>query len=117
MLFHPRLQGYMNKPIITYNNTVISYMSSKKVLGIDIIDNLTWHDHIRKLCKDLNKSYYIIKCLKDVVSAGIIKIIYFAYFQSKMKCGMIFWVTDSYSKKICLQKLVIQLMYGIKRCA
>ena len=32
-----------------------------------------------------------------------------------MKYGIIFWLTDSYSKKIfCLKKKVIHFIYGIK---
>ena len=40
MLSHLCLQGYVNKPIITYNNIIISYSSSTKFLGINITDNL-----------------------------------------------------------------------------
>jgi hypothetical protein len=68
MLFHPHQQEYIYKPIITYNNIVICYSSSTKFLGINITDNLGWHDHINKSCKSLNKAYYKIKYLKYVVS-------------------------------------------------
>jgi hypothetical protein len=45
-----------------------------------------------------------MKCLNDVISVDVIKTIYFAYFQSRTKYGIMFWVTDSYSKKIFLSK-------------
>jgi hypothetical protein len=38
-----------------------------------------------------------------------------ACLQSRLKCGIIFWVTDSYSKKVaCFQKKVIWLISRIK---
>jgi hypothetical protein len=108
MLFYFWQQGGINKPIITYNNIVIPYSSSIKFLGINITDNLRWRQHINNLCKSLNKAHFLMECLKDVISVDMIKAIYFAYFQSRMKYSIMFWVTDSYSKKIFrLQKKVI----------
>jgi hypothetical protein len=44
-----------------------------------------------------------------------LKSIYFAYFHSIMKYGIIFWGNASYSKKIfTLQKKIVRLMAGAK---
>jgi hypothetical protein len=92
------------------------YRSSLKFLSINITDSLRWREHINNLCNSLNKAYLLMKCLKDVISVDMIKTIYFAYFQSRIKYIIMFWMTDSYSQKIFrLQKNGIQLMYGIKR--
>ena len=42
--------------------------------------------------------------------------IYFAYFQSKLRYGIMFWGGDGKSAKIfCLQKKVIRLIIGVKK--
>jgi len=55
--------------IYTYE---ISYCSELKFLAMNITDNLRWHTHICSLCASLNKIYYIIKSLKDVMSFQMI---------------------------------------------
>jgi hypothetical protein len=61
--------------------------------------------HIDTLSKNSNQEYFMIKSLKEVISHHSIIILYHAYFQSRMKYSIIFWLTDSYSKKLfCLQK-------------
>jgi len=40
----------------------------------------------------------MIKSLKGIISHHTIRILYHAYFKSCMKYGIIFWLTDSYSK-------------------
>jgi hypothetical protein len=60
----------------------------------------------------------MIKSLKGIISHHTIRIFYHAYFKSCMKYGIIFWLADSYSKKVVgLQKMVIYLIFGIKGCA
>jgi hypothetical protein len=45
----------------------------------------------------------------------MLKSIYFAYFHSKMKYGIIFWGNSSDSKKVfTLQKKIVRIILGIK---
>ena len=53
--------------------------------------------HIDILHKSLKKAQFIVKCLKKAVSHQ-------AYFQSAMKYGVIFWLTDVYIKNVLLKK-------------
>jgi hypothetical protein len=46
----------------------------------------------------------MIKSLKEVTGHHSIRIFYRAYFQSSLKQGSIFRLTDSCVKKCCLQK-------------
>jgi hypothetical protein len=59
----------------------------------------------------------MIKSLKDATSPLVIKSIYFAYFHTHLKYGLIFWGGgDSKSKTIYkLQKRVIRIISGVNR--
>jgi hypothetical protein len=78
----------------------ITYSSVLKFLGLTITNNLNWKTHIQTLCACLSKVYYILKFLKGVMSLHIIKTIYFAYFQTRKKYGIVFWGTDCDSIKV-----------------
>ena len=46
-----------------------------------------------------------------------LRILHHAYFQSRMKYGFVFWLTDSYSKKVFCLKKKLCLIFGIKERA
>jgi hypothetical protein len=104
----------MTKPVITFKNTDITYTSQFKFLDVNITNNLKWSSHIQSLCLQLNKVYYIIKSLKDVVSSYILRNIYFAKFQSLVSYGLIFWGGEGESNKVLkIQKRILHLMKGV----
>jgi hypothetical protein len=100
--FHPRQRKVVCKPSIFYNGAEISYKLVVKFLGINITENLNWHTHIKSLCSSLSKAYFIIKTLKDAMSYHIIRSIYYTYFQSRLKYGIIFWGSAKDSLKVFL---------------
>jgi hypothetical protein len=103
-------------PNIIYNNMEITHSSELKFLRLTITNNLNWKAHIQTLCASLSKVYYILKSLKGVMSMHIIKSMYFAYFQARMKYGIVCWGTDCDSIKVfCRQKKVIRLIAGVKK--
>jgi hypothetical protein len=114
--FHPRQQEVVCKPSIFYNGAEISYKSRVKFLGINITESLNWHTHINSLCSTLSKVYFIIKTLKDAMSYHMITSIYYAYFQSRLKYGIIFWGSVKDSLKVFLiQKKVMRLIAGVNK--
>jgi len=58
------------------------------------MENLTWYVKIHSLFASLSKIYYIIKSLRNVTSSQMIWSIYFAYFQSRLRYGIVFCGTD-----------------------
>ena len=88
------------KPRIVLFNTDITYKSEVKILGMYITDNLSWKVHIRTLCHSLSKVYFIIKSLKDVLGTNMLWNIYFAYFESRLRYGIIFWGGTGESIKV-----------------
>jgi len=51
-----------------YNNIVIAYSPNIKYLGIAVTSNLKQHAHTAILHKILNKAYFMIKSLQEVIS-------------------------------------------------
>ena len=80
---------------------------------MNVTKKLNWHIHICSLCAILSKVYYII----NVMNFHMIENIYYAYFQSQMKHGIIFWGKDGNTVIFfCIQKKVIQLIFGLNTC-
>ena len=91
-----------------YLITMKSHSSELKFLGLFIMENLTWHVQIHSLCASLSKIYDMIKSLRNVTSTQMIWSIYFAYFQSRLRYGIMFWGGEGESVKIFrLQRKVI----------
>ena len=106
--FHPHQDNHPTRPRITFKNNEIAYSSELKFLGLFITETLAWHAQIHSLCASLSKSYYMIKSLRNVTSTQMIWSTYFAYFQSRLRYGIMFWGGDGKSIKIFwLQKKVI----------
>jgi hypothetical protein len=89
--FHSSQVKISPKPNIVLQNSKIAYKSEVKFSGIYIMENLNWHVHIKFLCSSLNKTYYMIRVLKQTVSTYLLWNIYFAHFQSKMRYGIVVW--------------------------
>jgi len=81
-----------------------------------ITENLSWKAHICSLCHGLSKTYYIIKSFKNILSNHMLWNIYFAYFQSRLRYGIILWGgTSEIIKVLVIQKKVISLITSLKK--
>jgi len=90
MSFHYS-QSAQLKPNIFIQNLKITYKPEVKFLGIYITENLNWQSQIMLFNNTLSKTYYIIRALKQTVSTYILRNIYFAHFQTKMRYGIVLW--------------------------
>jgi len=80
------------------------------------MENSAWHVHIHALCASLSKIYYMIKPSRYVTSTQMIWSIYFAYCQSRLRYGIMFWGGEGKSVKIFwLKKKVIRLITGVHK--
>jgi hypothetical protein len=115
--FHPYQKHQPAKPLIRLKNRIIEYRTELKFLGLSVTDTLTWQIHIQSLSKSLCKSYYMIKSLKNVTNSRLIWNVYFAYVESRLRYGIIFWGGEKKSTQIFqLQKKVIRLITGTHKC-
>ena len=80
-----------------------------------ITESLNWKTHIQHLCRSLSKEYYRIKSLKNTLSNHMLWNLYFTYFQSRLRYGIIFWGGSKESIKVLrIYKKVIRLITGLK---
>jgi hypothetical protein len=100
--FHPRQRKIVCKPIILYNGAEIPYKLDVKFLGINKTENLIWHTHIKSVCSSLSRTYFIIKTLKEAMSYNMIRSVYYSYFQSGLKYGIILGGSANDSIKVFL---------------
>jgi hypothetical protein len=108
MLFHSRQERDLMELQIKFGKIEIAYKSETKCLGTHLGKHMDWNAHIKSLSSKRNKVCYMIKSLRDAMSPLVIRSIYFAYFHTHLKYGLIFWGCDSKSKTISkLQKGVI----------
>ena len=111
--FHHYQNHQPIKPSIKLQNKIIGYKTELKFLGLNVTETLTWQTQIQSLSTSLCKSYYMIKSLKNITSTRMIWNVYFAYVESRLRYGIIFWGGESKSIQIFqLQKKVIRLITG-----
>jgi hypothetical protein len=114
--FYTRQERAPLKPQIKFDSLDIAYKSETKFLGIHISENMKWDALAKSLSSNLSKICYMIRALKDVTSPQIIRSIYFAYFHTHLRYGVIFWGGGTESESIFkLQKQVIRIISGVGR--
>jgi hypothetical protein len=100
---------------IRYNDKYVEESVHTKFLGLQIDNHLNWKNHIDQLVPKLSGACYAVRSLLHISNTDTIKSIYFAYFHSLMKYGIIFWGTSSDSKKVfTLQKKIVRIILGVK---
>jgi len=92
-------------------------MPEIKFLGMRFTENLHWHAHICSLCHILSKAFFIIKSIKNTLSSHVLWNIYFSYFHSRLRYGIILWRggTKESVKVLHIRKKVIRLIIGINK--
>jgi hypothetical protein len=84
-----------------------------KFLGIKIDSHLNWKNHIDQIIPKLSAVCYIARQMYYVCDNDTLRSIYFAYFHSIARYGIIFWGNSPNNRKIfTLQKRIIKIMVG-----
>jgi hypothetical protein len=100
---------------IGYNEKYIKEPVNTKFLGLKIDNHLYWKNDIDQTVPKLSGACYAIRSMSHVSNTVTLKVIYFAYFHSIMKYGIIFGGNSSSSKNVfTLQKKVIRIIAGVK---
>jgi hypothetical protein len=100
---------------IGYNGKHIEESANTKSLGLQNDNHLNWKNHIDHIVPKLSGACYAVRSVFHIVSIDTLKSIYFAYFHSVMKYGIIFWSNSSSSKRaFTLQKKIIRIAAGAK---
>ena len=88
------------------NGETIPRVTSTKFLGTWIDDQLSWKEHLSKLCTRLNVKLGLLYKIKNLLTTHSKKLLYYAQFHSILSYAMIVWgpMVDTYSLNK-LQKL------------
>jgi hypothetical protein len=87
-----------NKLYIEYDNKLLLESNEVKFFGITLENIMSWEKHIDTITGKLNKSCYIIRKSKLYLSNDALKMVHFAFFNSVMSHGLIFWGNSTRSK-------------------
>ena len=98
---------------ISYKDRHIEAALSLKFRGMQLDNHLNWKDHIDQILPKLSTACYAVRQMHHICDENTKKSIYFAYFHSIIKYGIIFWGNSSNNKEVfTLQKKVIRIMVG-----
>jgi hypothetical protein len=87
---------------------------STKSLGLQIDNHIKWKNHIDLMFPKLSRACYAIRLMPHISNTDTLKSIYFAYFHSIMKYGIIFGGNSPNSKMIfALQKRTVRNIAGV----
>jgi hypothetical protein len=94
---------------IGYKDKYIEVVNTK-FLGIHLDNHQNWKDHIDQIIPKLSASCYAVRQMYHFVNQNTLRSIYFAYFRSFVKYGIILVGNLSNSRKFfILQKKIIEL--------
>jgi hypothetical protein len=92
---------------IGYNDNCIEESVNTKFIGLQIHNHLNWKNHIDRLVPKLSGAHYADRSMLLISNTDTLKTIYFAYFHSLMKYGIIVEGNSPDSKTVfTLQTLV-----------
>jgi hypothetical protein len=96
-----------------YDKTLIE-VETIKFVGLQLDNHLTCKGHIDVLLHKLNTVCFLIRKLYHILNINEFKTIYFAYYHSLVKYGIIYWGNASGSNKVfVLCKKIIRIMMGV----
>jgi hypothetical protein len=85
---HTKLENY---PLtLVFSGQTLTELDNLKFLGLYIDSHLTWKSHIDFLLCKLSTACFVIRRLYKILSREADKLVYFAYFHSLIRYGIIF---------------------------
>ena len=74
--------------------------SYTKFLGLQIDQNVDWNKHIEMIIPKLSSACFALGTMNALLHQDVVRMIYFSYFHSVMKYGIIFWGNSSHSSGV-----------------
>lgn len=99
----------------TYNGININSLDEVSFLGVQIDKRLDWKTHVESVAKSISKYCYALRVIVDNVGLNAAMSAYYAFIQSKVRYGLIFWGNSTEINRILiLQKRCIRSIYNMK---
>jgi len=101
---------------ITLMNNQITSSTNTRFLGLTIEETLSWKGHIDQIMTRLSSACYALRIVTPLMAEDTLKMIYYAYVNSVLTCGIIFGGNSPHSNYIFkIQKRIIRIMTKSKR--
>lgn len=99
---------------VDLNDEPIRGNDSVKFLGVIMDKSLKFEDHCSMLVAKLSTALYGMRNLRSVVNVHSLRLFYFAYVESRLRYGIIFWGSLAGARRIFIfQKRIIRCMLGV----
>ena len=82
----------------------LSVTDTIKFLGLHLDSHLSWKSHTNVLVRKLSSVCYVLRKLSNILNIVTLRIVYFAYFQSLVNYGIIFWGSSSTMHNVFLMQ-------------
>lgn len=100
---------------LSFNNVLLDSSNHTKFLGIHLDSKLKWSVHIDMLSKSLNKSYYALSRIKNIMPISALLNVYYSLVYSRLCYNIVLWGNAVNSDRIFItQKRIIRKMFGIR---
>ena len=73
---HQKIKRCNSDCLIKIGNMPIKRVSASKSLGVMIDENLTWHSQVDLITKKVNKSFYVLRRLRETRSIMMLHILF-----------------------------------------
>jgi hypothetical protein len=76
---------------VRYADTLVKETTSIKFLCVQIDNHLNWKNHRSQIIPKLSAAFFAVRKLVHILNLDALWTVYFAYVQSVIKYGIIFW--------------------------
>lgn len=112
MLFPPNLKGEVSHNFtLSLDSEIIEQVTEFKYLGIMIDNYLNWKSHITLLSQKLKSCIYLLRMVRNEFSVKYLLTLYFAYFYSNLKYGILFYGQINIRPILLLQKRCLRIIF------
>lgn len=99
---------------IEFKNEKLNPTNDTMFLGVNIDSELNWKEHIYYISSKLSSFNYALKILATTVNRAASLSAYYAYVQSRLKYGIIFWGNSVEAERLFkIQKACIRSMFQL----
>jgi len=104
-------------PTLTIEGRPIECVSSFKLLGVQISNDLCWENHVQAICTKANSKLYFLKMLKRAgLSTGDLVCFYTTVIRPVLEYASVVWhhgLTQAQADRLeALQKRALRIIYG-----
>ena len=91
--------------VLEFNTDSLSMITTDKILGVYIDNNLTWSDHIKHLSKKISSNIWLLSKIKKFLSQAHRVQFYKSYIQPHIDFCSIVWGSSSEANKLKIYRL------------